>query len=85
MPLRCWVFFFFALFWAGARFNQSYAHSYERAFRPALAAAGGRLSVRNHAMGGNSITPSHFCAVAQLDRDGDLDLVPTLHQRTERK
>ena len=34
-----------------------------------------QLSVRNHAMGGNSITPSHFCARAQLDNNGDLDLV----------
>lgn len=58
-----------------SRFNQSYVHAYERAFRPAFSTAGGRLTVRNHAMGGNAITPSHFCAVAQLDFGGDLDLV----------
>jgi len=60
-------------------FNQSHPHAYERAFRPAFKAAGGELVVRNHAMGGNSITPSHFCAAAQLDGFGpggasDLDL-----------
>ena len=31
-------------------FNQSYAHCYERAFRPSFRAAGGRLTVRNHAI-----------------------------------
>mmetsp|Transcript_86230 Transcript_86230/g.167106 ORF Transcript_86230/g.167106 Transcript_86230/m.167106 type:complete len:522 (+) Transcript_86230:92-1657(+) len=55
-------------------FNQSHPFCYERAFGPSFAAAGGALRVRNHAMGGNSVTPSHFCAPAQLDLRGDLDL-----------
>jgi hypothetical protein len=45
--------------------------------RPACSASGIELVVRNRAMGGNSITPSHFCAPMQLD-EASLFLHPSL-------
>jgi hypothetical protein len=57
-------------------FNQSYPLVYEATLRPVLEAGGVDFTVRNHATGGNAISPSHFCAPAQLDgHPSDLDHV----------
>ena len=57
-------------------FNQSYPLVYEETMRPILEAGGVDFTVRNHATGGNAISPSHFCAPSQLDgHPSDLDHV----------
>jgi len=55
-------------------FNESYPLVYERALGPVLAAGGASLHVRNHATGGNAISPSHFCAPTQLDGSPNSDV-----------
>jgi len=46
----------------GNYYNQSYAHAFERMLGPAMKAAGIKLVIRNHAMGGTGCIPSAYCS-----------------------
>jgi hypothetical protein len=53
-------------------YNQSYSKVFERHFGTVLAAAGVALEVRNHAVGGFGVMPSHLCVHTMVGKDLDL-------------